>query len=190
VVTAGIYSNRLCAPLGIEIPFDVYRVGVIQTVPLPPLIEPVLGTAAAEFAGRQEVGGRFRFTDYGSPWPHAIDELADGYDIVLPSARAVHSALASAIAVLPALADARVARVWGGLLDVTPDALPIIERLPEIEGLTVAAGFSGHGFCLGPVTGQIVRDLVIDHDTAFPIEPFRRDRFAAADAPIAATLRG
>ena len=72
-----------------------------------------------------------------------------------------------------------VARVWGGLLDMTPDALPIIERVAEVEGLVVAAGFSGHGFCLGPVTGQIVRDLVLEGTTAFPIQPFKGDRFAA-----------
>jgi sarcosine oxidase subunit beta len=88
------------------------------------------------------------------------------------------------------LAEARIARVWGGLLDMTPDALPVIERVPEIAGLVVAAGFSGHGFCLGPVTGQIVRDLVIDGKTAHPIEPFRRERFLAAREPVAATLHG
>ena len=73
---------------------------------------------------------------------------------------------------------------------MTPDALPIIEQIPEVGGLVVAAGFSGHGFCLGPVTGQIVRDLVLERTTAFPIQPFGRDRFAAMSGPAAATLHG
>jgi sarcosine oxidase subunit beta len=73
---------------------------------------------------------------------------------------------------------------------MTPDALPIIERAPALDGLVIAAGFSGHGFCLGPVTGQIVRDLVLDGTTAFPIPPFRRDRFAAVSGRAAATLHG
>jgi sarcosine oxidase subunit beta len=92
--------------------------------------------------------------------------------------------------VLPALAGAGVARVWGGLLDMTPDALPIIERVPQCDGLVIAAGFSGHGFCLGPVTGQIVRDLVMEGTTAFPIQPFTSDRFAAVSGLAAATLHG
>ena len=83
-----------------------------------------------------------------------------------------------------------MARVWGGLLDMTPDVLPIIERVPQVDGLVIAAGFSGHGFCLGPVTGHIVRDLVMEGATAFPIQPFMRDRFATGSGLVAATLHG
>jgi sarcosine oxidase subunit beta len=190
VVAAGVHSARLCAPLGLDLSIQVSHVAVIQTVPLPPLIRQVLGTAGADFAGRQEVGGRFRLTGGGRPWPHQLDELARGDDRVLPSAEDVVAALIRGIEVLPALAHAGVDRVWGGLLDMTPDALPIIERVAEIDGLIVAAGFSGHGFCLGPVTGQIVRDLVLEGMTAFPIQPFTRDRFAAVSGLAAATLHG
>jgi sarcosine oxidase, subunit beta len=56
--------------------------------------------------------------------------------------------------------------------------------------LVIAAGFSGHGFCLGPVTGQIVRDLVLESTTTFSIQPFRRDRFTAISGLAAATLHG
>jgi sarcosine oxidase subunit beta len=190
VVTAGVFSGRLVAPLGIDLPIDVARVAVVQTTPRPPLLQQVLGTGAADFAGRQEVGGRFRFTDGGTPWPHSLDALADGFETVLPTTRTVASALASATAALPALADARVAHVWGGLLDMTPDALPIIERAPDVEGLVIAAGFSGHGFCLGPVTGQIIRDLVVEGETPFPIAAFRGDRFGGAARRASATLHG
>jgi sarcosine oxidase subunit beta len=190
VVAAGVYTARLCAPLGLDLPIQVSRVAVVQTTPLPPLIRQVLGTAGADFAGRQEVGGRFRLTGGGSPWPHDLYALAHGADPILPPATEVIAALTRGIEVLPALADAGVARVWGGLLDMTPDALPIVERAPALDGLVIAAGFSGHGFCLGPVTGQIVRDLVLDGTTAFPIQPFRRDRFAAVSEPAAATLHG
>jgi glycine/D-amino acid oxidase-like deaminating enzyme len=92
--------------------------------------------------------------------------------------------------IAPALAEARVASVWGGLLDLTPDALPVNERSAEVSGLVVAAGFSGHGFCLGLVTGQIVRDLVIAGHTEFPIASFRRDRFARGSGLAAAALDG
>jgi sarcosine oxidase subunit beta len=190
VVAAGVYSARLCAPLGLDLPIQVSRVAVVQTVPLPPLIQQVLGTAGADFAGRQEVGGRFRLTGGGKPWPRQLDELTHGDNPVLPPAEDVIAALSRGIEVLPALAEAGVARVWGGLLDMTPDALPIIEQVPQLEGLVIAAGFSGHGFCLGPVTGQIVRDLVMEGSTAFPIQPFRQDRFAAVSGLVEATLHG
>jgi sarcosine oxidase subunit beta len=190
VIAAGVYSGALLAPLGVELPLQIEQVSVVQTVPLPPLIAQVLGTVTADFAGRQEVGGRFRLTDGGSPWTYALDDLTDNDDLTMPPAGNIAAAIASAAAVLPALAEARVARVWGGLLDMTPDALPVIERTPQVDGLVVAAGFSGHGFCLGPVTGRIVRDLVLDGTTPFPIAPFRSGRFAGDSPREAATLHG
>ena len=45
VVAAGVYTARLCAPLGMDLPIQVSHVAVVQTVPLPPLIRQVLGTA-------------------------------------------------------------------------------------------------------------------------------------------------
>ena len=54
----------------------------------------------------------------------------------------------------------------------------------------MAAGFSGHGFCLGPVTGQILRDLVVEGETPYPIEPFRRSRFTGQEAAGTASPLG
>ncbi len=190
VVAAGVHTAQLCAPLGLDLPIQVSRVAVVQTVPLPPLIQQVLGTAGADFAGRQEVGGRFRLTGGGQPWPHRPEDLAQNDDQVRPPAADVIAALTRGIEVLPALGETSVARVWGGLLDMTPDALPIIERVPEFDGLVVAAGFSGHGFCLGPITGQIVCELVGKGTTSLPIQPFTWNRFAAMSGLAGATLHG
>jgi sarcosine oxidase subunit beta len=102
----------------------------------------------------------------------------------------VAGVLARATAVLPTVASAGVARVWGGLLDMTPDGLPVIERAPEVEGLVIAAGFSGHGFCLGPITGRLVRELVTTGQPSLPLDPFRRARFAGMTGTAATTLHG
>lgn len=177
IVAAGVYSNALTAPLGIDLPYTLYRVSVVQTTPLPPLLAQVIGTQPLNFAGRQQADGRFRLTDPGQLWPHTLDDLHDDYEPVMPTLQTVHDTITNASAVLPMLLAARIARVWGGLVDVTPDEIPVIERSPEIEGLIIAAGFSGHGFCLGPVTGQILRDLVVEGETPYPIEAFQRGRF-------------
>jgi sarcosine oxidase subunit beta len=96
------------------------------------------------------------------------------------------------MAIVPALLSIPIARVWAGLLDNTPDALPVIERTPEIDGLVVAAGFSGHGFCLGPITGRLICELVTSGETSLPVEAFRRARFGAGTPArqIAAGLHG
>ncbi len=193
IVTAGVHTGRLCAPLDINLPIAVRRVGVVQTAPLPPLLAQVLGVASADFAGRQEVTGRFRFTGGGELWPHELGENEATDEPMQPRVADIAASLARAVAVVPALAEARISRVWGGLLDMTPDALPIIERVRAVEGLVVAAGFSGHGFCLGPVTGEIVSDLALGRETAYPIGPFRLARFLerhVANQAAAATLHG
>ena len=47
---------------------------------------------------------------------------------------------------------------WAGLYEVTPDAHPIFGRTP-VEGFFVVAGFSGHGFGIGPGAGHLIADL-------------------------------
>jgi sarcosine oxidase subunit beta len=180
VVAAGVHTGRLVAPLGIALPLQIRLVGAIQSIPLPPLLAPVLGVAGGDIAGRQQVDGRLRFTGAGRAWERDLIDLGANYDTVQPSAGEIAAVVARVSQVLPAFADAPVARVWGGLLDMTPDALPVLERT-ALDGLVVAAGFSGHGFCLGPITGQIIRELVIDARASLPIEPFRSDRFVSMD---------
>jgi sarcosine oxidase subunit beta len=87
--------------------------------------------------------------------------------------------------VLPAVAAAPISAVWGGLLDLTPDALPVIDRHPEFQNLVIAAGFSGHGFGIGPLTGPLAADLVLGREPAHPLAAFRLGRFAAGIGPPA-----
>jgi sarcosine oxidase, subunit beta len=188
VLAAGVYTDRLCKLAGLTLPLKVAHVAVVQTIPLPPLIRQVIGVANGDFAGRQEVGGRVRMTGDSFPWGWPDAPL--GSEDVQPPAWAVRVALDRAGAVLSALAEAKVARVWGGLIDVTPDELPVIERVPEVEGLVVAAGFSGHGFCLGPITGQLICELITHRTASLSLHAFRRARFAGSVGATRASLHG
>ena len=187
ILAAGIYSDRLLEALGIDVPLTVRHVSVIQSVPLPPLLGPVLGTAKAEFAGRQQADGRLRFTGGIRPWTG--QEAGTFADSVQPPADAVAGTIERGIAIIPALATTPIARVWGGLIDMTPDALPVLDRAQAIDGLIVAAGFSGHGFCLGPTTGHILCELATRGESSLPLGPFRLGRFTSA-GPAAADLHG
>ena len=80
---------------------------------------------------------------------------------VAPTASSIARTIENVSGVLPVLSEAKIAKIWAGLLDLTPDALPVIERVPEIDGIVIAAGFSGHGFGIGPMTSLLVRDLVL-----------------------------
>jgi glycine oxidase len=82
-----------------------------------------------------------------------------------------------AAALLPVLAGVPFTRTWSGLRPMTPDGLPIIGRDPDLEGLVYATGHGRNGILLGPLTGEIVRDLVVRGDTPWDISPYSITRF-------------
>ena len=53
------------------------------------------------------------------------------------------------------------ARGWAGLYEMSPDHHAILGKVPQIEGLYCANGFSGHGVMHSPATGRIVADLIL-----------------------------
>ena len=81
----------------------------------------------------------------------------------------------------PVVLDYGIATGWAGLYEVTPDRNQIIDRSTEVEGLLIAAGYSGHGFLMGPATGEIVRDLYHGKEPRYDISAFTLDRFAHTD---------
>jgi sarcosine oxidase subunit beta len=177
VNTAGVYADTVCAMVGLDLPLTTYSVTVVGSVPMPRMLDQVLGVGNANFAGRQELNGAMRLTDGGAPWPWPSHPLESGD--VQPSSDRVIALLECIRQIMPDLRLMRIARVWGGLLDVTPDEIPVYERT-AIDGFVVAAGFSGHGFCLGPSTGRIIFDLVTHGESSLPIGAFRLDRFGTA----------
>ncbi len=186
IVAAGVFTPTLLDPLGISVPIDITMVGAVQSEAVEPMLDQVLGVASGGIAGRQQVDGRFRMTGATIPW----GQTRQTADNVMPTWDQLEATIAASIRLVPALAQIRVARVWAGLIDKTPDALPVLEVTPEVEGLVIATGFSGHGFCLGPVTGEILADLVTEGATRHPIAPFARARFDGDYTTDAITLHG
>jgi glycine/D-amino acid oxidase-like deaminating enzyme len=78
----------------------------------------------------------------------------------------------------PAFAGMQVAESWGGIIDVTPDAVPVIDRVEALPGFFLATGFSGHGFGIGPGAGRLIADLVAGDAPVVDPAPFRFARFA------------
>ena len=76
---------------------------------------------------------------------------------------------------LPELRGAHVAKFWAGVLPFTADNLPIIDHVPGIDGLVVAAGHVfGNG--AGPTTGRIIASLVCGGDAPVDLSHFAIDR--------------
>jgi glycine/D-amino acid oxidase-like deaminating enzyme len=78
----------------------------------------------------------------------------------------------------PAFRGVATAGSWGGMIDATPDLLPVISEVDEVPGLVISTGFSGHGFGIGPGAGQLTADLASGRPPVVDPTPFRFARFA------------
>ena len=94
-----------------------------------------------------------------------------------PSARVLRKAWADARWAFPVLEQAEIVQSWAGMIDVTPDAIPVISPVDDLPGMVVATGFSGHGFGIGPGAGRLVADLVTRGTPCVDPAAFRLSRF-------------
>ncbi|OLU09344.1 NAD(P)/FAD-dependent oxidoreductase [Achromobacter denitrificans] len=79
----------------------------------------------------------------------------------------------------PVFAQASILQSWAGYIDVTPDAMPVMDAVPRLPGLYLASGFSGHGFGIGPAAGEAMAQLIQGRTPAIDLHPFRYGRYGS-----------
>lgn len=77
---------------------------------------------------------------------------------------------------LPELAKFPIANRWAGYIDSTPDGVPAIGEIEAVPGFILAAGFSGHGFGIGPGAGHIIADVITGRPPLVDPTPYRPER--------------
>ena len=76
----------------------------------------------------------------------------------------------------PALKGLEVAQAWGGMIDSTPDGVPVISAVDPLPGLYLSTGFTGHGFGIGPGAGRLAADIVAGDPPIVDPHPYRYSR--------------
>jgi glycine/D-amino acid oxidase-like deaminating enzyme len=135
---------------------------------------------------RFRVGNRW-FEEWRTPRHWGLDE-ASPFEAVRvldpePDRFVVERARAATAEAFPIFRKAVVAESWGGMIDVMPDAIPVISPIGSLPGFFVATGFSGHGFGIGPGAGKLVADMVAGDPTLVDPTPFRLSRFTDGSKP-------
>ncbi|HYB08702.1 MAG TPA: FAD-binding oxidoreductase [Alphaproteobacteria bacterium] len=95
-----------------------------------------------------------------------------------PEPRDLSNARANLEGAFPAFSGVPTAASWAGLIDVTPDILPVISAVDDIPGFYISTGYSGHGFGIGLGAGRLTADLVTGKAPIVNPEPFRFSRFS------------
>ena len=89
-----------------------------------------------------------------------LDQVSPFEQVRILDPEPVHAILDEAASSLkqyfPAFAHMKIAERWAGLIDATPDTVPVMSPVEKLKGFYLATGFSGHGFGLGPGAGKLM----------------------------------
>jgi len=96
----------------------------------------------------------------------------------LPTQALLREGMENLAQAVPAFRGVAVQERWAGLIDATPDTVPVLSSVETLPGFHIATGFSGHGFGLGPGAGRLMADLVTGDRPIVDPTPFALGRFA------------
>jgi sarcosine oxidase subunit beta len=154
---AGPWAGLVGKMAGVDVPILPVRRQMLTTTPLPNLPHDfpfVIDFAQSLYFHRE---GEGILTGMSNPAEEpGFDQSIDTEWEIL--------AMQAAADRLPMLEQAGRISHWAGLYEVTPDAHPIFGRTP-VEGLWIVAGFSGHGFMHGPISGKLMAEFVLQGES-------------------------
>ncbi len=180
----GPWSPGLSQTLDVDLPIHPLRVVLAVTQPVVPFFTEFLSSHDLKVYARPARGGNIHLGLHGDR-DTTFDKRTP------PEALCQFHRVTEMI---PHLRGIDILRTWSGTLAVTPDGLPIIGTVDGIEGYVLATGFSGHGFCLGPIVGRLLSEQIVDGRPSMPLDKFRLSRFQhrveTSDSPaFCSTLR-
>lgn len=164
----GAYSLHLGQALGIQIPVKPARNFIAVTQRVRPFF--------TEFVSSHDMQVYFRPARTGQIHVGGVLVATTASDKIVPTEGLPH--LSRVALMVPALGNTNFLRAWAGTLAMTPDRLPIIGSVDGINGYILATGFSGHGFCLGPIVGKLLSELVVDGESSMSLDALNLSRFA------------
>ena len=166
VNAAGSWAAELCRSLGLDVPCTARKSQLLITEPLSPIIRGFISFDNGYI--RQALDGNLHLGVRGLP----IDVLEKSltYSALIDAGRFFPK-------VFPFIRNINIIRGFTGFTTWTPDGIPIIDKAPELDGFYLAAGFCGHGFCLGPMVGQLLAEWICDGASTFDLSRFSWSRF-------------
>ena len=164
-------SSRVADMAGIRLPIESHVLQAFVSEGLKPLIDIVMTFGAGHFYVSQSDKGGLVFGG----------DL-DGYNSYAQRGNlpVVEDVIEGAMALWPALGRVRLLRQWGGVVDMSMDGSPFIDRTP-VEGLFVNAGWCYGGFKATPASGWCFAHLIAQNESHPVAKHFRLDRFVSGD---------
>jgi sarcosine oxidase subunit beta len=178
VLCAGVWAPALAATCGIDLPVRPEPRQLVLTTDFPgrPTRRTlVIDTATMCFFHREGDGVLMGVPKAGQQ---------PTFETALDDRFVAEELLPRAIAILPALEGAAMATTWTGLYEMSPDHDAIVGPVAGIDGLLIAAGFSGHGFQHAPIVGKVLSELATGAAPTVDVSALRLGRFAEGGSPV------
>jgi sarcosine oxidase subunit beta len=173
VLAAGPGTERLAARLGVAVPLAPSRVEMICTEPIP--LMKVGGVDGNGLYGRQTRRGNLVYGGGPHEW---LDSVGGGAPVGRPTTPLLRSLGRRLAELFPGAAHVRLIRSWAGIVENTPDGLPILDRLTDPQNVVLAT-MSSVGFGLSPASGKAISELVLHGRCRFAdLTALRLSRFA------------
>ena len=166
LVAAG-HTSVLAAMVGLRLPLQSHPLQALVSS----LYEPVLGCVVMSAAVHVYVSQ----ADKGELVMGAGIDQYNGYG-QRGSFHVIEHQLAAAVELFPIFRHASLLRTWGGIVDVNPDASPIIDATP-IPGLFLNCGWGTGGFKATPGSGWVFAETIANGEPSELAKPYRLDRF-------------
>jgi sarcosine oxidase subunit beta len=179
VVAAGYRTRDLLAPLGVDVPLTPVRhaIAIVGRSAAFGTIHPIVSDRINGSYYRPEGDA---LTLIGTTSPHEGHVDIDVEHDRPPYADDSETLVARFAARFPSEDGAVLRGGYTGVYDCSPDLQPMLGRVPQVSGLHIACGFSGHGFKLSPIIGQVMAESVMSGTTALvDLNLFSPARFAA-----------
>jgi sarcosine oxidase subunit beta len=171
VLAAGYWSRALAATAGLDLPLMPHTLQMMVTTRRSHQLDQVLGWLGHGISLKQVPSGGFVI---GGGWPGYGDP--DTYRThLLPGSMA--KSAKTTVDLYPALAGTPVVRAWVGIEAFCKDEMQIVGPVPEVKGLVLAAGFSGHGFGIGPGIGALIAQYLTTGTMSAMLKSFSFERF-------------
>ncbi len=170
MVVAG-RSGQVAAMAGMRLPVESHVLQAFVTEGLKPVIDHVISFGMGHFYISQSDKGGLVF---GGDLDFYASYAARGN---LPM---VEHVMEAGMTLMPMIGRAKVLRSWGGIMDMTPDGSPIIDRT-HVEGLFVDCGWNYGGFKAVPASGWCMAHLMATGEPHPVARRFRLNRFATGD---------
>jgi len=173
---AGGYVQQIADMVGSTLPLYSERHNILVTEPVAPALNTMLMSIGMNFYCQQVPHGAFIMGRTCKNQPRDL-RITDDSEFLEHMASTITLAC-------PRLANLRILRQWSGLYNMSPDKHPIYDKIPEVDGFYIAAGYSGHGFMLAPATGQIMAEQLLGLTPTLPWNKLKLDRFEKGELNI------